>query len=338
MDKKFIGIDSFILFGGGKLFCHFANRVKSKGFKIFVVTSQRHAEERVGVNGETCAAVLASNDLSAHISTDISLDDTIIRTITPTTLGISISAAWIFKKSFIDIFGGRLLNVHGSRLPQDRGGGGKSWQILRNNFMGGVTLHQLDPGIDTGNIFLQEQFEYPQSCISPAEFDQVFFEKGCKLLENFLDKIERQENFLLASQNENESSYWPRLNTDINGYIDWSWSVEDIRRFINAFSMPYQGASTFLNGQRIFINSIQTSRADGTFHPFQAGLVYRHLPGEIFVAATDGSLIFSTITNAAGEDISSSIRVGDRLYTPLSILEEAKMTRVFYTPEGLKKK
>ena len=39
-------------------------------------------------------------------------------------------------------------------------------------------------------------------------------------------------------QDEKNSSYWPRLNSKIHGWIDWSWSPKEISDFIKAFDDP----------------------------------------------------------------------------------------------------
>ena len=57
----------------------------------------------------------------------------------------------------------------------------------------------------------------------------------------------------LKPQNQKLASYYSRLYTEINGAIDWNWSVTQIENFIRAFSKPYPGAFTFFKEYKLYI-------------------------------------------------------------------------------------
>lgn len=127
----------------------------------------------------------------------------------------------------------------------------------------------------------------------------------------------------------------PRLNTDLNGFIDWSLNADEVERFICAFDSPYKGASTFLNGKRVFLKRVSTSAQDGRFHTFQNGLIYRKSKDWVCIALKGATLIVEEMCSEDGKNILKDLKVGDRLYTPQSFLENA-IDRVIYTPTGLK--
>jgi len=131
--------------------------------------------------------------------------------------------------------------------------------------------------------------------------------------------------------------YWPRLNTDAHGYINWSNNVEDIERFICAFDDPYKGAITYLNNVEVKVKKVFSMKTDGIFHPFQSGIIYRIVDGIVMVAANSGSLGINEVLNEKGENVISTMTVGDRFYTPQAKLEKALQYRAIYTPSGLKK-
>ena len=66
------------------------------------------------------------------------------------------------------------------------------------------------------------------------------------------------------------SIYWPRLSTEHHGYVDWSWSLKDIERFICAFDEPYPGASTYIGSRKVHLKEGYADFNDGLFHPFQS--------------------------------------------------------------------
>jgi len=228
------------------------------------------------------------------------------------------------------------LNCHGARLPQDRGAGGFSWRILRDERIGVSLIHQVDTGVDTGDIILSREYIYPHTCRLPSDYQRYSLIQYQNLLSKFFQLVEDGSPFIRTIQQEYFSSYWPRLETDINGYIDWNWTLKDIERFICAFDDPYKGASTFLNGKKVRLKNCYSSFNDGTFHPFQKGIIYRISENTIFIAADQGALLVGDILDEHGLNIKQDLHIGDRLFTPLEYIEEAKRFRAIYTPTGLK--
>ena len=103
---------------------------------------------------------------------------------------MSIGAAWIFKDYVIkDLFKKKLYNMHGTRLPQNRGGGGFSWQIMMGNRLGFCQLHLVDKGVDTGDIIKTEEFLYPPSCRIPKDYINLYREKNMHFITSFIKEI-----------------------------------------------------------------------------------------------------------------------------------------------------
>lgn len=335
---KFGKIDKLIMLGGRQLLADSVLAAIRESFEVLVVTSKRQLTEEVDYKRKRIdfKSWLTKNKIAYFASRDINTDNTIIREITAKTLALSIAAAWIFKKDFIDRFNGRLVNSHGTRLPQNRGGGGFSWQILRRNRLGFAVIHQVDPGIDTGNIIKCKEFIYPDYCRTPRDFEEFYWEKNRALIYEFISEIKTGKELELIKQQEYFSTLWPRLATDIHGFIDWSWPLADIESFICAFDDPYKGASAHINGKRVFLKKACTDFNDGGFHPFQTGIVYRKTSGALFIATKEGALLIKQVSDENGKNMFDQINLGDRFYTPQEYLEKAKSFRAVYTPEGLR--
>ncbi len=71
-------------------------------------------------------------------------------------LVISYGYRHIIKKPVIDMYRGKIINLHISFLPYNRGADPNLWSIL-NNTPKGVTIHHLDEGLDTGRIIIQKE-------------------------------------------------------------------------------------------------------------------------------------------------------------------------------------
>ena len=159
-------------------------------------------------------------------------------------------------------------------MPENRGGGGFSWQVMSGNKQGYCQLHLVDEGIDTGNIIFMEEFLFPNHCRLPRDFDEFYQNKLFEIFINLMNRLVNERvTFQLNTQLEYLSTYWPRLNTNIHGWIDWSWSLEEIERFICAFDHPYTGAKTFLEGHQVVLRNCRTEYSEGRFHPFQTASI-----------------------------------------------------------------
>ncbi len=250
---------------------------------------------------------------------------------------LSFGAAWIFKPKTIELlFQNRLLNSHGTRLPNNRGGGGFSWQILMGNHFGFTLLHKVDSGIDTGPIVAYEEFLYPGALRTPREYQLLYTEKTFEFVTDLILKASKVEIVLSeVKQSEYFSSYFPRLSTELNGWINWSWTPIEIERFICAFDEPYAGAHTFLNGRVVYIKDVVLSPKDGNFHSFQSGVVYRIFKSWICVAVPGSTLVIEKVFDENGLSVLEMIKPGDRFITPTSNLHEG-LGRIIHTPNGIK--
>ncbi len=333
---NFGNIDKFMLFGGGRFLLHMAQKLIKDGYEVIVYSADRHLNQ--DIEGKTLSKWLQESNIAYHESKDINKDNAVLKEISETTIGLSSGAAWIFKSDLIGHFNGKLINIHGTRLPQNRGGGGFTWQILRQNRLGYCLIHQIDPGIDTGNIIKYKEFIYPASCKRPADFSDYHVNLNKAFLDEFVSEVRDKKDFEYISQPEYLSIYWPRLNTLRHGFIDWSWSLKNIECFINAFDEPYVGASTFILGKRVFLKDCYADYNDGPFHPFQTGFIYRKGENTLFVAANEGTLIVNKVLDENGNDIIKEMKVGERFFTGMEHLESAKQFKAVYTPSGLKDK
>jgi methionyl-tRNA formyltransferase len=336
-DMRFGLIRQYVLFGGGQLLVDLASEIIQRQRSVRVVTSRRHALAIVTVQAASATLLdgLGALAVPTKVVADIETDPEVRDYITDGTLGISLGAEWIFRPTFIAMWKGRLVNLHATRLPRMRGGGGFSWFILCDDHRGGATIHLVDSGVDTGPIVVATNYFFPAHCTKPSEYQDVACRENWLLLRRFLDDVESNTDFLLIPQAQDASTYWPRLSTDVHGCIDWSWRADEIRRFVCAFDDPYKGAWTFLRGQRVHLKDCLSDMDDGTFHPFQRGLIYKRSPGAVFVAARDGNLVVRQVTDESGASVFDRLRAGDRFYTPNTELEAAVQYRARYAAEGL---
>lgn len=252
----------------------------------------------------------------------------------PLDIGISVGAPWIFSESFLKSFPKeRLLNLHGSQLPLYRGGNLFSWYVLNKVRLGVCLLHHISLSPDQGNVIKYSDFLYPASCRKPIDYMESYENHNSIFLKEFISGIlNGTEDLRGHHQPEYLSTYWPRLKSNLNGWINWDWKGSDVELFISAFDDPYGGAITTWRSKQVSIKNV-FFQPGNNYHPFQYGIVLRNNHNWLNVAVEGGELIVTDIS-AVGFSIMDQIKPGDRLITPHGKLELAKK-RVIKRDNGL---
>jgi methionyl-tRNA formyltransferase len=339
MRLSFGHIDRVALFGGSWLMAALCRRLVQRDLDVMLFAGPRHLDDAVEKDGTTLRQVVEQLRVPYCSTEDINDEPALLDFVTPSTLGLALGAAWVFEKRLVGRFSGKLLDFMGIALPQYRGGAHYTWQILRKSRQGCCNLQVIHGGIETfhrGEIVKRKAYFFPTSVRIPQDYFDAAIPHELAFLEEFFDQVERGEAFEVQPLQESFSTYFPFLNTLRHGFIDWRWRTEEIERFICAFDSPYAGASTFVNGQRVYLKSCHAEYSDGAFHPFQSGLVYRKTDSALFVATRDGTLVVEQVLDEGGLDVLEEVELGHRLYTPLRYLEEAMIFQAVYGPEGIR--
>lgn len=130
------------------------------------------------------------------------------------------------------------LNIHASLLPKYRGAAPINWAIVRGETETGVTIMQMDAGLDTGPMLLKKRVD-----IDPLETGQELHDELAELgAEAIIEALEALEAGGLEAtpQDDDEATYAPMLSKS-DGAIDWSVSAEDVANHIRGFN-PWPGA------------------------------------------------------------------------------------------------
>jgi methionyl-tRNA formyltransferase len=315
------------LLGHSPVFAPLCAWASKAGVATTVLTAPDQAEDLRRIGGV---------DFTVLDKLDLSVRERIPEAFAPDAVAISFGARWIIRKAELEgLFHGRLFNIHGTRLPMDRGGGGFSWRIMRGDRIGCLLLHLIDDGIDTGPIVAIEDYVIPSGLRTPAEIQGDYEPRMADFVIAFLERGAPADP--LFRQTSVSGAYYPRLHTPTHGWIDWSWPAEEIERFILAFDDPFPGARTCWRDENVIVRKAQLHFGETPHHPFQTGLVLRNNGRWLVVALRQGaSLIVEETRNESGESLLASIREGDRLFTPAAQLEIAQQQRVVIGPQGMK--
>ncbi|MBS1049290.1 methionyl-tRNA formyltransferase [Gluconobacter japonicus] len=145
----------------------------------------------------------------------------------------------ILPKAMLDAPRLGCLNIHASLLPRWRGASPIQSSIVAGDSQSGVSIMQMDEGLDTGAVLLEEATPISASDTASTLHDRLA-EIGGRLIVRAL-----QEQPVAAPQPEEGVTYAHMLKRE-DGRIDWSRSCEDIDRQIRGLT-PWPGAFTTLD-------------------------------------------------------------------------------------------
>lgn len=187
------------------------------------------------------------------------------------------------------------INLHFSLLPRWRGAAPVQRAIEAGDSVTGVTVFQLDAGMDTGPIYLSAQIPLSVSTTSDQLFQSLAI-LGVEPVLKTLDLIERGET--PSPQEDAGATRAYKLSKD-EGLIDWNSDAEAINRKINAFN-PDPGAWSNFRGQIIKINKVRISNESAI-----AG-VLKAVEKSVYIGTATSALELLEVTPAGKAQMSAT--------------------------------
>ncbi len=169
----------------------------------------------------------------------------------------------ILGKDLLELAPFGALNVHGSLLPRYRGAAPIQWAIASGERETGVSIMQMDEGLDTGDVLLQRVLP-----IAPDDSAETLAPRlaalGGDALAEALELLPKGE-LVPVRQDGSKATLAPILEKE-HGRIDWARPAAEIANRLRGFT-PWPGAWTTLEGR---IVKILSAAPDG---PAPAGAV-----------------------------------------------------------------
>jgi methionyl-tRNA formyltransferase len=191
------------------------------------------------------------------------------------------------------------LNVHASLLPRWRGAAPIARAIEAGDDTTGVTIMQMDAGLDTGPMLLA------RACaIAPEDTQQTLHDRlaqlGAETLIEALTKLERGE-LKPVTQDSTQATYAKKLRKD-EAVLDWHQPALLLARKVRAF-VPWPVVSTAWQGKslRVWAASAQAPVPDGA-----PGQVLRADADGICVQTGDGVLYLTRLQAEGGKPLTAA--------------------------------
>ena len=162
--------------------------------------------------------------------------------------------------------------MHASLLPRHRGPAPIEWSILSGDTETGVTIMQMDAGVDTGAILAQSRVPIPPG-LTASRLESQLAEVGAGLMVETLDKLQRGA-ITPVPQPAEGATHAPRLKSEDGKLNPATMSAQEIDRRVRALSERL-GCWITLNGVEVKVirghadsaagDGIPVSTAEGTY-------------------------------------------------------------------------
>ena len=186
------------------------------------------------------------------------------------------------------------INVHASLLPRWRGASPIQQSILHGDKETGITIMQMDKGMDTGDILTMKSIP-----IEAVDTTQTLHDKLAVLaIEPLLETIDAIANGQIhpMSQQASEATYAPKITKD-DAHLRWSQHTDVIDRQIRAYQ-PWPVAYTYFQNDVIRIHAAQKKHIH--VEASSGSIVACHKTG-ISVATSDGIIQITHLQSPGGK-------------------------------------
>lgn len=153
-----------------------------------------------------------------------------------------------------------VLGMHPTLLPEGRGRAAIPWTIIKRLPETGVTLFQLDQGVDTGPILYQECVPVSPRETASSLYDRVAVAHRALIRHAWPDLM--ADRLVPQPQDPTSGSVWPGRRPE-DGLLDPTMSMAEADRLIRAVTRPYPGAFIDMNGKRLRVWTAEPSRQAG---------------------------------------------------------------------------
>ena len=195
-------------------------------------------------------------------------------------VGVVVAYGHILKKELLALPPRGMVNVHPSLLPALRGPAPVEWAVIQGLTETGVTIMQLDAGMDTGPI-LHQISDHIDPDITGGDLSEHLAELGAQALVETLAVLE-QGQLNPVPQDHSRATLAPKLTREI-ARIDWSKDAASIARLIRGLD-PRPSAWTELDGAELKLFSPRATEGTGSAGALLAS------DGRLVIAAGSGAV------------------------------------------------
>jgi len=178
------------------------------------------------------------------------------------------------------------INVHFSLLPKYRGAAPVNWAIARGENVTGITTMQMDEGLDTGPVLLQQETPIGPKETAPDLMLRLSL-AGADLLG---ETLRRLDEIKPRAQSNEDATFAPVLKRE-DGLIDWKTSAFEIERRVRGFQ-PWPNAHTvYAAGRLVIWRALAQSSQEDAEVSIECGTITKAHGDELEVACGESTTL-----------------------------------------------
>lgn len=198
------------------------------------------------------------------------------------------------------------INVHASLLPKYRGAAPIQYAIIKGEKESGVTIMQMDIGMDTGAM-LDKVVVPIEENTTMGELHYALREQGAALLLQVIDKI--AAGTAVAEPQDNEQATYATLLDRSMEHIDWSKTAQEVHNLIRGFNPAPSTFTKLPNGKGL---KIWGSKMTDKNSAAAAGTVIETGKHSFFVACGEGVLEITEVQPESKKRMPAQVFVNGR--------------------------
>ena len=224
-------------------------KIHTSKFEISLVVTQPDRKKGRGKNLQAPPIKEVAEKLGLPIEQPRRIKDTleVLKNISPDVI-VVVAYGQLIPEEILNLPKYGCLNVHASLLPKYRGAAPIHWAVINGDNETGVTIMQMDRGLDTGDMLAQEKIKININDTMGDIHDKLSIQ-GAELIAEVLKKL--SGGIERISQDSSLAIYAPKIQRDMEK-IDWKKSAFDIHNLIRGLN-PWPGAYTILEEESLKI-------------------------------------------------------------------------------------
>lgn len=181
----------------------------------------------------------------------------------------------ILSKEILEMPKYGCINVHASLLPKYRGAAPIQWSIIDGEKLTGITIMQMDEGLDTGDMLFKSVVEITDDDTADSLYDKLSV-CGASLITEALDRIEEGDLHPIK-QDGTQATYAKILDKSL-GRLCFSKDADEIERLVRGLN-SWPGTFTYINGKNLKIwetalTDMPSNGEPGTVHSVEGGRLF----------------------------------------------------------------
>ncbi|HEX5436194.1 MAG TPA: methionyl-tRNA formyltransferase [Gemmatimonadaceae bacterium] len=308
-----------VLFGDGAWAARSLERLVREGVDVAGVVERAHPSDAMLGDVADALGIPVLRPRDAHASAFVRE----IAGLAP-DLALSISYNQILRRPLLDVPPLGFVNVHAGMLPRYRGRNVINWAILNGEREIGLTAHQVDDGIDTGDILVQRSL--------PIGWTDTYGDVLARVIDAIpdlvMDTVMRIARGAARPRPQMEAGTYFGGREEGDEWLDWSDTSRHLHNMIRAISRPGPGARTMLGQHEVIIWRAYYDPSWPSYRATPGQVVGRQTDGSAVVKSGDSTIVVHEVQQEDGVCGTPCWRIGTRLGVNLAASLRSVMARM----------